>query len=152
MLSLTEPTSRIEMGGPAPGGWARPTDRRADLADPRLAEIRTRRLLLAPLPPATRTNARQSDREQHLMRVPAAPGTEVVAGTATRRILDVADESSADLIVMGTRGRGAIVTFVMGSVAERVVRMADCPVMAVHDVQPPPRSIAHGSPRRVSTR
>jgi len=60
--------------------------------------------------------------------------TEVLVGTTTRRILDAANESSADLIVMGTRGRGAIVTFVMGSVAERVVRMADCPVMAVHDV------------------
>jgi len=60
--------------------------------------------------------------------------TAVLTGRTTRSILDAANEYSADLIVMGTRGRGPIATFVMGSVAERVVRMADCPVMAVHDV------------------
>jgi len=35
---------------------------------------------------------------------------------------------------MGTRGRGAVATFLTGSVAERVVRTANCPVMTVHDV------------------
>jgi nucleotide-binding universal stress UspA family protein len=59
---------------------------------------------------------------------------EVLVGPTTRRILEAATEFGADLIVMGTRGRGAIATFLMGSVAERVVRTADCPVMAVHDV------------------
>jgi nucleotide-binding universal stress UspA family protein len=60
--------------------------------------------------------------------------TEILVGPTTRRILEAATEFGADLIVMGTRGRGGIATFFMGSVAERVVRMADCPVMAVHDV------------------
>jgi nucleotide-binding universal stress UspA family protein len=37
-----------------------------------------------------------------------------------------------DLIVTGTHGRGAVKHFLMGSVAERVVRVAPCPVLTVH--------------------
>jgi nucleotide-binding universal stress UspA family protein len=36
-----------------------------------------------------------------------------------------------DLIVVGTHGRGAVKQLIMGSVAERVVRTAPCPVLAV---------------------
>jgi nucleotide-binding universal stress UspA family protein len=36
-----------------------------------------------------------------------------------------------DLIVMGTHGRGAIAQLLMGSVAEKVVRIAPCPVLTV---------------------
>jgi len=39
---------------------------------------------------------------------------------------------SIDLIVTGTHGRGAVKHFLMGSVAERVVRTAPCPVLTVH--------------------
>jgi nucleotide-binding universal stress UspA family protein len=38
---------------------------------------------------------------------------------------------SIDIIVMGTRGRGGVAHMLMGSVAERVVRTAPCPVLAV---------------------
>jgi len=38
-----------------------------------------------------------------------------------------------DLIVTGTHGRGAVAHFLMGSVAERVVRLAGCPVLTVHN-------------------
>jgi len=40
-----------------------------------------------------------------------------------------------DCIVMGTHGRGAVAHLVMGSVAERVVRAAPCPVLTVHHPQ-----------------
>ncbi len=36
-----------------------------------------------------------------------------------------------DLIVMGTHGRGAVAHLIIGSVAERVVRKASCPVLTV---------------------
>ena len=46
-------------------------------------------------------------------------------------IVDYAKAHEIDLIVMGTHGRGALAHLVMGSVAERVVRLAPCPVLAV---------------------
>jgi universal stress protein A len=60
--------------------------------------------------------------------------TEVIVGPVARRILESASEQRADLIVMGTHGRGAVARFLIGSVAERVVRAAECPVLTVHDV------------------
>jgi nucleotide-binding universal stress UspA family protein len=47
-------------------------------------------------------------------------------------IVDYAGQHAIDLIVMGTHGRGAISHLLMGSVAERVVRTAGCPVLTVH--------------------
>ncbi len=46
-------------------------------------------------------------------------------------IVDYARETGCNLIVMGTHGRGAMAHLLMGSVAERVVRMAPCPVLTV---------------------
>jgi nucleotide-binding universal stress UspA family protein len=46
-------------------------------------------------------------------------------------IIDYARDNTMDLIVMGTHGRGALAHLVMGSVAERVVRLASCPVLTV---------------------
>jgi nucleotide-binding universal stress UspA family protein len=46
-------------------------------------------------------------------------------------IVQYAKESGADLILMGTHGRGAMAHLLMGSVAERVVRVAPCPVLTV---------------------
>ncbi len=46
-------------------------------------------------------------------------------------IVEYARNHDIDLIVMGTHGRGALAHLVMGSVAERVVRLAHCPVLTV---------------------
>jgi nucleotide-binding universal stress UspA family protein len=46
-------------------------------------------------------------------------------------IVDYAHEVHSDLIIMGTHGRGAMAHLLMGSVAERVVRTAPCPVLTV---------------------
>lgn len=46
-------------------------------------------------------------------------------------ILEVADQRGADLIVMGTHGRTGLARTVIGSVADRVVRHADIPVVLV---------------------
>ena len=46
-------------------------------------------------------------------------------------IVNYAREHNIELIVMGTHGRGALAHLVMGSVAERVVRTAPCPVLTV---------------------
>jgi nucleotide-binding universal stress UspA family protein len=46
-------------------------------------------------------------------------------------IVSYAQEMKVDLIVMGTQGRGGLSHLLMGSVAERVVRTAPCPVLTV---------------------
>ena len=56
----------------------------------------------------------------------------VVAINKAATIIDYATQHDIDLIVMGTHGRGAISRLVMGSVAERVVCTAPCPVLTIH--------------------
>jgi universal stress protein A len=56
---------------------------------------------------------------------------EVHIGPAFATILDTAREHGADLIVMGTKGRTGLAHLLIGSVAERVVRLAPCPVLTV---------------------
>ncbi|MWV66088.1 universal stress protein [Halorubrum sp. JWXQ-INN 858] len=56
---------------------------------------------------------------------------EVVGGTPHRRILSAADAEDVDLVVMGTHGRTGLDRYLLGSVAERVVRLADVPVLTV---------------------
>lgn len=46
-------------------------------------------------------------------------------------IVQYAKDMAIDLIVMGTHGRGPMAHLLMGSVAERVVRLAGCPVLVV---------------------
>ena len=48
-----------------------------------------------------------------------------------KAIVDYAGEAHIDLIVTGTHGRGAMAHLLVGSVAERVVRTAPCPVLTV---------------------
>ena len=55
----------------------------------------------------------------------------VMFGTPSRDIVNHAAANDIDLIVMGTHGRGGVHHLVMGSVAERVVRHAECPVLVV---------------------
>lgn len=50
---------------------------------------------------------------------------------ASRAILDEANRLLADLIVMGTRGLTGLEHLVLGSTAERVIRLAPCPVLTV---------------------
>ncbi len=56
----------------------------------------------------------------------------LVEGAAVDGILDAATARSADLIVLGTHGRHGVERWTLGSVAERVVRGARCPVLTVH--------------------
>jgi nucleotide-binding universal stress UspA family protein len=63
------------------------------------------------------------------------PGRLVVAtvwGDASEQILKYAATHRIDLIVCGTHGRHGWDRVIMGSVAERLVRLAPCPVLTVH--------------------
>jgi nucleotide-binding universal stress UspA family protein len=67
---------------------------------------------------------------------------EVREGAPTDEILARAEITRADLIVLGTHGRKGFERLVLGSVAEKVLRKARCPVLtvplALHDVAPAP--------------
>jgi len=52
-------------------------------------------------------------------------------GSPAEEILRLAGEAHADLIVLGTHGRRGLSHFLLGSVAERVLRQAPCPVLTV---------------------
>lgn len=56
---------------------------------------------------------------------------QVAVGTPPRKIVEVAEAEKADLIVMATHGRTGLSHLMMGSVAERVVRTAPCPVLTI---------------------
>ena len=58
--------------------------------------------------------------------------TTVLLGDPLDQIVACAKEDHADLIVMGTHGRTGLTHMFLGSVAERVVRTAPCPVLTVH--------------------
>jgi nucleotide-binding universal stress UspA family protein len=55
----------------------------------------------------------------------------VLSGTPYRAITDYADAEDVDLVVMGTHGRTGFDRYLLGSVAERVVRLSDRPVLTV---------------------
>ena len=58
---------------------------------------------------------------------------EVLIGGPSHVIIEQATKVNADLIVMGTHGRTGITHLLIGSVAERVIRHAPCPVFVVRE-------------------
>jgi nucleotide-binding universal stress UspA family protein len=83
------------------------------------------------------------DMEGYLARVTAA-GLEgemvVVHGVPFQEILDTAKARQVDLIIMGTHGRTGLTHVFLGSVAEKVVRLAPCPVLVAR--QPTPIAVS----------
>lgn len=59
--------------------------------------------------------------------------TEIVSGVGATAIVEYARDHDINLIVMGTHGRTGVAHLLIGSVAERVVRTAGCPVLTVHN-------------------
>jgi len=54
-------------------------------------------------------------------------------GVAHRVIVDLATDERADLVVIGTHGRGGLDRVLLGSVADRVIRLAPCSVLTVRE-------------------
>ena len=57
---------------------------------------------------------------------------ELFEGPEAESILKAAKSREADLIMMGTRGFGAVKGFLVGSISRKVIHYASCPVMVVH--------------------
>jgi len=94
--------------------------------------------LLSVVLPANYPEGLRKDAESHLRRLLTHAEQKrlhaesaVAFGDPYREILDYAKRASIDLIVMGTHGRGGMAHVLIGSVAEKVVRTAPCPVMTV---------------------
>lgn len=67
--------------------------------------------------------------EQHFKGLPAKG--QVLTGYPAEEILKLADSLHADMIVMGTHGRTGFDRIIFGSVAEKVVKTATCPVLTI---------------------
>ena len=68
---------------------------------------------------------------QHLRSLGLAADGEVAEGRPDEAIVRAAESAGADLIVLGSRGRTGLTKVLMGSVAERVIGHAACPVLVV---------------------
>ena len=68
------------------------------------------------------------------LRFPAAQ-SRLRSGVPWEEVLRAATELKADLIVMGTHGRRGLERALLGSVAEKIVRMSKVPVLTVHGAQ-----------------
>ena len=95
----------------ADGQMFLPTDLRAALIQDAEARLRQR----------LETAARGGPREE----------TALLTGPVAATLVEDAEAHAIDLILMATHGRGGMAHLLLGSVAERVVRTAPCPVMTV---------------------
>jgi nucleotide-binding universal stress UspA family protein len=86
-----------------------------------------------PPPPPVDPSAKLEEMRHHFQA--SAPEIQVdcrvAQGAAPARIVEAAQETPCDLIVMGTHGRTGLGRVLMGSVAEQVLRTAPCPVVTV---------------------
>jgi universal stress protein A len=84
-----------------------------------------------------RQSAEQGLRDLLREKVPAEVRVRslVLQGDAAREVVEAAADQGADLVVIATHGRTGWRRLVFGSVAEKVVRFSECPVLTVRDPQ-----------------
>ena len=100
-----------------------------------------------PMAAVEEAESKEEESERLLQRLAVDAGLpdaekRAVIGHPAERLADLADEEHADLIVVGSRGRGAFKAAFLGSVAYNLVGVARCPVLIV----PPGVSEAIESP------
>lgn len=90
--------------------------------------------MLSPLHAGEEVEAAEEESDRRLRGL-AGPGDEtaVLVGEPAERILWAADHWKPQLILMGTHGRTGLAHFLVGSVAEEVVRHAQVPVLVVKE-------------------
>ena len=77
--------------------------------------------------------------------------SEIHFGVPYEVIAEVAKKSGADLIIIATHGHTGLYHLFLGSVAERVVRIAECPVLTVRSAIVPERAHRRGASKRVAS-
>jgi len=74
----------------------------------------------------------EKDMDAITKKIAHIPATKAVhTGVAFVEIVDYVRAEKIDLVVMGTHGRGGLEHILLGSVAEKVVRRAPCPVLTI---------------------
>ena len=93
---------------------------------------------LSYMPPANLVEELKEEASKEITQVPPEDWSEehnvvrhVTEGTPFLEVVRYAKEHEIDLIVMGTHGRTGLAHMLLGSVAEKVVRKAGCPVLTV---------------------
>jgi universal stress protein A len=76
-------------------------------------------------------HALEAWRSEAEQRVGAPVHASLVSGDPAAAIVQYARDQRCDLLVIGTHGRGGIRRVMLGSVAERAVRRAECPVLVI---------------------
>ncbi len=76
----------------------------------------------------------ENDLEARTKRAGAKLSVHIKRGLPTTQIIQIAEHEKAGLIAMGSKGRTGLDHLVMGSTAERVVRLASVPVMVVKHI------------------
>jgi len=79
---------------------------------------------------ATKLRALGANVEQHL----------IEQGKPSQALVQAAEDFSCSAIVLSTHGRGGLAHLLLGSTAEKVVRIANVPVLTVHEGDPAPDS------------
>jgi nucleotide-binding universal stress UspA family protein len=117
------------------------------------------RELYRPVPDAARLRSGLVERARQQLAEAGRPAhsfcdvdERVETGKAWQEILRVAEETGADLVVLGAHVQGGLGRLFLGSTADRVVRQAPCPVLVVRETRPrreraadPPAVWAEGS-------
>jgi len=75
----------------------------------------------------------------------------IVEGEAAEQILKVAEQSKCDLIILGTHGRTGLTRLLTGSVAEHVLRKANCPVLTVKAPNNPAKAATASTEKKQTT-
>jgi nucleotide-binding universal stress UspA family protein len=89
-----------------------------------------------PRPPVSTTEEREDAATGLLVELSATMGLgqadrRVVIGYPAEGLADLADEEGAEMIVVGSRGRGAFKAALLGSVSTSLIGVARCPVLVV---------------------
>jgi nucleotide-binding universal stress UspA family protein len=110
----------------------------ANVVEPRHASSMAAASLVGAVPRPEPRSSRQQEAEANglLAELAAATGVEqaerrVVVGYAAERLAELADEERAEMIVVGSRGRGAFKAAFLGSVSTSLIGVARCPVLVV---------------------
>ena len=102
---------------------------------PAVAAAPTGPIIFEPMLLTVEMRAQLAAELKRLLIAEAAPGVEtdvmLFEGGAAAGILEQAVRTGADLIVMGTHGRSGVDRLLIGSITERVLRKAACPVLTV---------------------